>query len=274
MSRSGVKKYKKKEQIMKKYILLLFVFIITSILQADVKTDSITYNDDDLELQGYFAHDQLLKAKRGGVLLIHDKNGHDAFIRERADELASLGYVVFALDMFGKGKLAKDASEANDLVAPFLGEDRQLMRHRANLGFEILSQHKKVDPTRIAAVGYGFGGITVLELVRSGQNILAAANFYGNLSTQTPEDARNIKGSVLILQGSEDKMVSQDEIAAFRLEMKEANVDWQMNIYGGALSGFSVYDHGFDTSEDEAYNYNADKRSWEALKVILREKLK
>lgn len=259
---------------MKRYILLLLVFMITSILQADVKTDSITYNDGDLELQGYFAHDQLLKAKRGGVLLIHDKNGHDAFIRERADELASLGYVVFALDMFGKGKLAKDASEANDLVAPFLGEDRQLMRHRANLGFEILSQHKKVDPTRLAAVGYGFGGITVLELVRSGQNILAAANFYGNLSTPTPEDARNIKGSVLILQGSEDKMVSQDEIAAFRLEMKEANVDWQMNIYGGALSGFSVYDYGFDTSEGEAYNYNADKRSWEALKVILREKLK
>jgi dienelactone hydrolase len=259
---------------MKRYVLFIFVFMITSILQADVKTDSITYNDGDLELQGYIAHDQLLKAKRGGVLLIHDQNGHNAFIRERADELASLGYVVFALDMFGKGKLAKDASEASDLVAPFLGENRQLMRHRANLGFEILSQHNKVDPTRLAAVGYGFGGMTVLELVRSGQNIVAAVNFYGNLSTPTPEDAQNIKGSVLILRGSEDQIVSQDEIVAFRQEMKEANVDWQMNIYGGAFYGFSVYDHGFDTSEGKAYNYNADKRSWEALKIILREKLK
>ncbi len=259
---------------MKRYFLFIFVFMITSILQADVKTDSVTYNDGDLELQGYFAHDQLLKAKRGGVLLIHDRNGHDAFIRERADELASLGYVVFALDMFGKGILAKDASGADDLVTPFLGENRQLMRHRANLGFEILSQHKKVDPNRLAAVGYGFGGMAVLELVRSGQNIVAAVNFYGNLSTPTPEDAQNIKGSILFLHGSEDQIVSQDEIAGFRLEMKDGNVDWQMNIYGGAFCGFSVYDHGFDTSEGRAYNYSADKRSWEALKVMLREKLK
>ena len=148
------------------------------------------------------------------------------------------------------------------------------MRHRAGLGLDILSNHKKVDPARIAVIGYGFGGTTALELVRGGANIAATISFYGDLSTPKEEDARNIKGSVLILRGSEDQTVSQEDINAFRLEMKEANVDWQMNIYGGALYGFSVYSHGFDTSDGEAYNYNADKRSWEAIKVFLREKLK
>ncbi len=259
---------------MKKYISIFLIILLFSLSSAQVKTELITYKDGDVELEGYLAYDKILKSVRGGVLLAHNTNGRDKFIQERADELAKIGYVVFALDMYGKGIVPKDEDEEQELTAQFLGEDRQLMRERARKGLEILSQQSKVDQNRLAAVGYGFGGTTVLELARSGANITAAINFFGALSTPTPEDAQNIKGAVMILLGSEDPVIPQGEIEAFRTEMQNANADWQMILYGGAYHGFARYSLGFDTSSGKAYNYNADKRSWDAVKSLLREKLK
>ena len=259
---------------MKIYIAIFLIVILFSLSSAQVKSDIITYKDGDVELEGYLAYDKILKSVRGGVLLVHNANGRDKFIQERADELAKIGYVVFALDLYGKGIAPKDEEEEQELTARFLGEDRQLIRERARLGLEILSQQSKVDPNRLAAIGYGFGGMTVLELARSGESITAAINFFGALSTPTPEDASNIKGAVLILLGSEDPLIPRDEIEAFRTEMQNSNVDWQMNIYGGAYHGFTRYELGFDPSSGKAYNYNADKRSWEAVKSLLHEKLK
>ncbi|MEE9117694.1 MAG: dienelactone hydrolase family protein, partial [Calditrichia bacterium] len=188
---------------MKKYISIFLIILLFSLSSAQVKNELITYKDGDVELEGYLAYDKILKSVRGGVLLVHNANGRDEFIQERAEELAKIGYVVFALDMYGKGIVAKDEDEEQELTAKFLGEDRQLMRERARKGLEILSQQNKVDQNRLAAVGYGFGGTTVLELARSGANITAAINFFGALSTPTPEDAKNIKGAVMILLGSE-----------------------------------------------------------------------
>jgi dienelactone hydrolase len=259
---------------MKIYIAIFLIVILFSLSSAQVKSELITYKDGDVELEGYLAYDKILKSVRGGVLLVHNANGRDKFIQERADELAKIGYVVFALDLYGKGVVPKDEEEEQELTAQFLGEDRQLIRERARLGLEILSQQSKVDPNRLAAIGYGFGGMTVLELARSGEPITAAINFFGALSTPTPKDASNIKGAVLILLGSEDPLIPRDEIEAFRTEMQNSNVDWQMNIYGGAYHGFTRYELGFDPSSGKAYNYNADKRSWEAVKSLLHEKLK
>ena len=207
-------------------------------------------------------------------MVFHNANGRDKFIEERANELAKLGYVVFTADMYGKGIIPEDEDQQEELTESFFGEDRQLMRQRATAGLEILSQQPKVDKTRLAAIGYGFGGATVLELARSGANITAAINYFGNLSTPTPEDAKNIKGAVLVLLGSEDPIIPEDEIEAFRAEMQNANADWQLNLYGDAYHGFTQYSLGFDASSGKAYNYNADKRSWEAVKSLLHEKLK
>jgi len=259
---------------MKKYICVILIIILFSLSNAQIKGELITYQDGDVELEGYLTYDKILKSVRGGVLLVHNTKGLDEFIQERADELAKLGYVVFAPDMFGKGRVPKNEEEEQELTSQFLGEDRQLLRERAGRGLEILTQQNKVDKNRMAAVGYGFGGMTVLELARAGANIRAAINFFGSLNTPSPDDARNIKGAILIHLGSEDPVVPQGEIEAFRTEMKNANVDWQMNIYGGAFHGFTDYELGFDTSSGEAYNYNADKRSWETVKSLLREKLK
>jgi dienelactone hydrolase len=259
---------------MKKYIIVFLIIVFISLCNAQVKTELITYIDGEVELEGYLAYDKILKSVRGGVLLVHNANGRDEFIQERAGELAKIGYVVFAVDMYGKGIVPKDEEEEEELTAQFLGEDRQLLRERARKGLEILSQHSKVDANRMAAIGYGFGGMTVLELARSGATITAAINFFGGLSTPIAEDAKNIKGAVLILLGSEDPVIPEEEIEAFRAEMQNANADWQINIYGGTYHGFTRYELGFDASSGKAYNYNADKRSWEAVKSLLHEKLK
>jgi len=259
---------------MKTYISIFLIFVLFSLCSAQVKTELITYIDGEVELEGYLAYDKILKSVRGGVLLVHNANGRDKFIQERADELAKIGYVVFALDMYGKGVLPEDEDEEEELTEQFLGEDRELMRERARKGLEILSQQNKVDKNRLAAIGYGFGGTTVLELARSGANITAAINFFGHLNTPIQDDAKNIKGAILVLLGSEDPVISKEEIETFRNEMQNAKTDWQMNLYGGAYHGFTKYSLGFDTSSGKAYNYNADKRSWEAVKSLLREKLK
>lgn len=259
---------------MKKYISIFLIILFVSVGTAQVKTELITYQDGDVELEGYLAYDKLLKSVRGGVIIVHNANGRDKFINERADELAKIGYIAFAVDMFGKGVSPKDEDEQEELTSEFFGEDRQMMRQRALKGLEILSQQPKVDANRLAAIGYGFGGTTVLELARSGANITAAINFFGSLSTPTAEDAKNIKGAVLVHLGSEDPVISKEEIETFREEMQNSNVDWQLNIYGGAYHGFTRYSLGFDNSSGKAYNYNADKRSWEAVKSLLREKLK
>jgi dienelactone hydrolase len=259
---------------MKKIISIFLITLLFSLSNAQVKTELITYQDGEVELEGYLAYDKLLKSVRGGVMIVHNANGRDKFIQERADELAKIGYIVFAVDMFGKGISPKDEDEEEEVISEFLGEDRQLMRQRALKGLEILTQQSKVDANRLAAIGYGFGGTTVLELARSGANITAAINFFGALSTPTPEDAKNIKSAVLVHLGSEDPIISKEEIEAFRIEMQNANADWQINVYGGAYHGFTRYSLGFDASSGKAYNYNADKRSWESVKSLLREKLK
>ena len=110
----------------------------------------------------------------------------------------------------------------------------------------------------------------MLQLVSNNQFL----HYFGSLSTPTPDDAKNIKGAVLVLLGSEDPFIPEEEIKSFRTEMQNANADWQMNLYGGAYQGFTRYSLGFDPSSGKAYNYNADKRSWEAVKSLLREKLK
>ena len=142
------------------------------------------------------------------------------------------------------------------------------------VGLEVLMQNNKLDKSRIAAIGYGFGGTTVLELARSGADLRGVVSFYGKLDTPNPDDAYNIKGSVLIMHGAEDEKVSDDELEDFKKEMEQASVDWQIYIYGNAVSSFSDSKAGDDKSSGFAYNYWADKRSWESLKSFFLLMLK
>jgi dienelactone hydrolase len=150
-------------------------------------------------------------------------------------------------------------------------KDRSLMRARAKAGIQVLKNHELTDSNRIAAMGYCFGGTTVLELARSGADIAGVISFHGALATPNPEDAKNIKAKVLVFHGAEDPFVSQEAVLAFQNEMRKASADWQMVIFGGAVHSFTVQEAGNDPSKGIAYNEKADKRSWEIMKLFFKE---
>jgi dienelactone hydrolase len=196
--------------------------------------------------------------------------GPNPYVRKRAEQLARLGYVAFAIDMYGKGVRPKDTNEAAALARIYRA-DRQLMRARVNAGLEVLKMHRLTDVRRIAAIGYCFGGGTALELARGGAEVAGVVSFHGNLDTPNPADARNIKGKVLVLHGADDPFVSPQQVSAFQEEMRQAKVDWQMIIYGGAVHSFTNPEAGSDPAKGAAYNEKADRRSWEAMKLFFSE---
>ena len=146
--------------------------------------DSIEYQHGDVVLKGYLKYDGLLKSKRPGILLIHESQGITEFIIDRATQLANLGYIVFALDMYGKGQVNNE-KEASALAEAF-NENQQLMRDRAAAGLEVLQNNRKVDPSRLAAMGYSFGGTVALELARSGAALACVVCFHCDLKTNNP----------------------------------------------------------------------------------------
>ena len=254
-------------------LAIAFLFTGVSPARAEVKTEVVEYRHGDAVLEGFLAYDDSFQGKRPGVLVVHEWYGHTPYVRKRAEQLARLGYVAFASDIYGKGVLAKDAKEAAALAGIYMG-NRKLMRARAAAGLDVLRNRPEVDPTRLAAIGYCFGGTTVLELARSGADLAAVVSFHGLLDTSTPEDARNVKGKVLVLHGGDDPYVPTKQVEAFQEEMRKGGVDWQFVTYGGAVHRFTNPEAGSDNSKGTAYNERADRRSWEAMKAFFAETLK
>jgi dienelactone hydrolase len=149
--------------------------------------------------------------------------------------------------------------------------DRKLLRERANAGLEALKARDNVDAAHIAAIGYCFGGTTVLELARSGADVAGVVSFHGGLTTPNPDDAKQIKGKVLVLHGADDPFVKPPDVAAFQDEMRKANVDWQMVFYANSVHSFTNPAAGNDNSKGVAYNAKSDARSWDAMKTFFHE---
>jgi len=237
---------------------------------AEVQTRIVEYRDGDTVLEGYLAWDDSFGDKRPGVLVVHEWYGLNEYAKSRARQLAEMGYLAFAADIYGKGRRASNRQEAAALTGPFR-EDRGLMRSRARAALQVLKTQAMVAPNHVAAIGYCFGGTCVLELARSGADFQAAVSFHGGLSTPEPRDAKNIKAKVLVLHGAADPHVPMKEVAAFAEEMESADVDWQLVMYGGAVHAFSNPDSGDDPSSGAAYDADADRRSWEHMKLFFSE---
>jgi dienelactone hydrolase len=255
---------------MKYSLIFLIIALLGQGASAMIKTETIEYRQGDAILEGYLAYDDSLSGKRPGVMVVHEWTGLNDYARHRAEQLASLGYVAFAADIYGKGIRPKDAQEAGT-QASIYRNDRNLMRARAQAGLDELKKFRLTDTTKIAAIGYCFGGGTVLELARSGARLNGVVSFHGNLDTPHPEDARNIKAKILVLHGGDDPHVPAEQVVAFQKEMRDAGVDWQMNIYGGAVHSFTNPASGNDPSKGVAYNQEADRRSWEAMRNFFDE---
>ena len=248
-----------------RYMMVVgMVVAMSGVVSAEIRSEKIEYKCGETVLEGFVYWDDAVKGARPGVMVVHEWWGVNDYAKKRAEMLAELGYVAFAADMYGKGVKATTPEEARKL-ATALRENRQLMRERAKAGLDTLKARPECDPKRVAAMGYCFGGGVVLELARSGANVNGVVSFHGNLDTPNPNDAKNIKGKVMVMHGADDQGVPMKQVIDFMEEMRAAKVDYQINIYGGAVHGFTNPDN------KAAHNEKADRRSWEAMKGFFGE---
>jgi dienelactone hydrolase len=237
-----------------------------------MKTEYVDYTDGSVTCEGYAAYDDTKKGKRPGVLVSHAWAGQSPFERDKADKLAGLGYVGFALDLYGKGKRGGTMEQNAKLMQPFL-DDRAMLRRRITAALDALKKHPAVDADRTAAIGFCFGGLCVLDLARSvPAGLKGVVSFHGlfhppKLGAQAP-----IKAKVLMLHGYDDPLATPEHVTAIARELTDAKTDWQLHAYGRTSHAFTnpeanSPEHGL------LYNAAADRRSWAAMKNFLEEVL-
>jgi dienelactone hydrolase len=246
------------------------IILVSTWAQGTIQTREVSYKQGGASFEGALVYDDAVSGKRPGVIVIHDWMGKSDFVQGRAVELAKIGYAAFVADIYGKGNRPKSFKQAGERSGK-LKSDRPLLRARAQAALEQLAAQAEVDSKKVAAIGYCFGGTTALELARSGAPLAGAVSFHGGLSTPTPEDAKNIKGKILVLHGAADPHVPLPEVTAFEEEMDAAKVDWTLVKYSGAVHAFAVPTAGDDPSKGAAYNATADERSWQAMKDFFVE---
>lgn len=236
-------------------------------MHTKLQTKAIEYRDGEAELTGQFVWNEGDTARRPGILVVHGGAGLDEHAKGRAKRLAALGYAVFACDMYGKG-VAGGGREKIMAQIMALRADRAKLCTRVAAGINVLKAQPQVDG-RLAAVGYCFGGMTVLELARSGMDLAGVASVHGSLDTTPRAEANSMKAKILVCHGALDPHVPPAHVTAFQEEMNHAGADWQLNIYGGAMHGFT-HDSG-PALPGVAYHAQADARSSLAIQSFLAE---
>ncbi len=249
--------------------LLLLVALPSLSAHGELVTQTIPYRHGDVQLEGYLVYDDRFEGARPGVLVVHEWWGLNDYARERADQLARMGYVAFALDMYGKGVVAETREQAAKLSGQLKGTP--LLRTRAQAGLDVLRRQERVDPQRIAAIGFCFGGTTVLELAYSGADLKGVVSFHGGLVTPSPEDLKRTRAALLVLHGADDPFVPPAQVDALEAALRDSSVDWHLVIYGDAVHAFTNPAAGKDKSAGAAYNEKAARRSWEHMQLFFRE---
>jgi dienelactone hydrolase len=242
--------------------------------QAKIVTRTVEYQEGGTTLEGFLAYDDAVKGKRPGVLVVHEWNGINDHTRQAARDLAALGYVALAADIYGKGVRPTDPQASGAEATRYRGGDRKNFRARLVAGLDQLRKDPRVDASKLGAIGFCFGGTGVIELARSGADVRGVVSFHGGLDSPAPADGKNIKARVLALHGADDPFVKASDLEAFEKEMRDAKVDWQLVKYGGAVHSFTNKGAGDDPSKGAAYDERAARRSWEAMKQFFAETFK
>lgn len=205
-----------------------------------------------------------------GVLVVHEWWGLNDYARKRAEQLAGMGYVAFALDMYGKGQVTSHPSQAGEW-AGMIRKNTDKWRGRANAGLKVLLDQEQVDKENVAAIGYCFGGSTVLQMAFADEPLKGVVSFHGALPTPSEDEAEAIDASILVCHGAEDAFISPESIDSFRKALESASVDYQLIYYGGARHGFTNPEAGTFGIDNLKYNEAADHRSWKAMQDFFAE---
>lgn len=259
---------------MNRMLLCIGIFCLgLGVARAEIKGRELTYSANGVALKGYLAYDDAKKAKRPGVLVVHEWWGHNEYARKRARMLAGLGYVALAVDMYGEGKQAAHPSDAGKFASAVM-QDMDTMKARFEAAMQLLKQQPQTDPKQIAAIGYCFGGGVVLNVARQGEDLKGVVSFHGSLGTSTPAQPGKVKAKILVCHGAADEFTSAEQIAAFKSEMDSAKVDYQFIAYEGAKHSFTnpeadAYAEKFKMPL--AYNEKADKQSWQDMQAFFKK---
>ena len=244
---------------------------LASPVAAAIKSRVVNYTQDGAQLQGYIAWDDAVKGKRPGVLVVHEWWGHNDHARRAADRLAQAGYVGFALDMYGKGKLAAHPKDAEAFVNE-VTKDPAVLGGRFNAALALLKKDPRVDVTRLGAIGYCFGGSVVLGMMGSGADFRAVGTFHAALEYASP-DSGKVKTKVLVQTGADDPMIPAEAVAAFEQKMAAAGVSARVISYPGAKHGFTNPGADKFGMPALAYHAEADKKSWDELIAFFKVEL-
>lgn len=243
--------------------------------KVEVPSGETTYTADSTTLKGYFASGEQSEGKKPGVLVIHEWWGHNEHSRERADMLADLGYVAFALDMYGDGKNTNHPDDAGKFMTAVVS-NMDVAKARFQSALEQLKNHPNVDPDKIAVVGYCFGGTMALSMANAGYDLDAVAAFHAGLRLPImPDTAGIVKAKILVANGADDPMISSQQVEDFKAVMDGAGVDYKYVAYEGAVHAFTNKGADEIASQHEmlsgalAYNAAADSASWEEMRVLL-----
>ncbi len=234
-----------------------------------IVSNTVGYLDGDVLLEAFFAFDDSFSTRRPAVLINHAWGGRDDFVAEKAKKLAALGYVGFAVDMYGKGILGSGPEENMKLMQPFMA-DRAMLQKRMKAALYAVTLLPWVDDSKIAAIGFCFGGLCSLDLARTGADLKGVVSFHGLLGAPDNMQGNAVKAKVLALCGHDDPLVPVEQVLAFQQEMTKAGADWQMHTYGHTMHAFTnpvANDPAFGT----VYQPDADRRSWIAMENFLDE---
>jgi dienelactone hydrolase len=254
-------------------ILIGLLLMLGSTARAELVKKPIEYKQGDATLKGYLVYDDKSEGKRPGIVVVPEWWGLNDYIKHRADQLAELGYVALAADIYGDGQVTTDAKEAGKLAGKYRG-DRNLLRARAQAALDTLKAQPQVDPSKIAAIGYCFGGTAALELARAGADLNGIVSFHGGLDTDMPAKKGEVKPKILILTGGDDPMVPKKQVQAAEKEFKDAGADVKVITYPGAIHAFTNPDADKFGIKGIGYNKEADEKSWQEMKEFFDRVLK
>lgn len=246
------------------YCLVIILSCMTGPAWSVLHQEEVKYRHGDVDLKGHLFWEDSFEGPRPGIMVMHEWWGINDYVMVRAEMLAEAGYIAFAADMYGNGRDTRHADDAMSWMKQISG-NTELWQARAQLGLEQLLAHEKVDKQRTAAIGYCFGGATVMQLAYAGADLDAVVSFHGSLPPASPKQAARIQAKVLVFHGASDGFIPKTRVDSFSKALNDAEVDWEMITYGGAKHGFTnPYADGYDVKGLE-YMATADQRSWSRL---------